>query len=138
MELNAAQRLSEMLEAEKASTCGEESSLAIPRCIKNVSLMFCDYVVHMSPVRPLARPSLLPARRRRHADALFPEYAVPRVLAEAGTETRIVDVQLTNGGAKDFNGKPVYLRQLLASGYLGKQYCVVKSASPSAAIHRFK
>lgn len=68
----------------------------------------------------------------------FPECDVRRTLAEAGTETRIVDFQFTNTGAKDFNGKLVYLRQPLASGYLGTQYCVVKSVSPSAAIHRSK
>ena len=62
----------------------------------------------------------------------FPECAVRRILAEAGTETRIVDVQFTNTGAKDFNGKLVYLRRPLASGYLGKQYCVVKSAPLSS------
>jgi len=62
----------------------------------------------------------------------FPECTVRRILASAGTETRIVDVQFTNTGAKDFNGRLVYLRQPLASGYVGKQYCVVKSGAPFA------
>lgn len=66
----------------------------------------------------------------------FPECAVRRILNEAGTQTTVVDVQYTNTGAKDFNGKLVYLRQPLVYGYLGKQYCVIKSAPPLAAIHR--
>jgi SAM-dependent methyltransferase len=39
---------------------------------------------------------------------------------------RIVDIQFTNTAAKDFNGKLVYLRGAPSSGYVGKQYCVVK------------
>lgn len=40
----------------------------------------------------------------------------------------IVDIQTTNSGMKDFNGKLVYLDQPQASGFIGKQYCVVKRA----------
>jgi SAM-dependent methyltransferase len=39
---------------------------------------------------------------------------------------RIVDIQLTNTAARDFNGKLVYLPQAPSAGYVGKQYCVVK------------
>lgn len=52
----------------------------------------------------------------------LPEPAVRRALGFA----RIVDIQFTNTSAKDFNGKLVYLPQAPRSGYVGKQYCVVK------------
>jgi SAM-dependent methyltransferase len=52
----------------------------------------------------------------------LPERAVRRALGSA----RIVDIQFTNTAAKDFNGELVYLRQGPTSGYVGKQYCVVK------------
>jgi hypothetical protein len=38
----------------------------------------------------------------------------------------VVDVRLTNTAAKDFNGRLVYLGEPPRSGYVGKQYCVVK------------
>ena len=38
----------------------------------------------------------------------------------------VVDVRLTNTAAKDFNGRLVYLSEAPRSGYVGKQYCVVK------------
>ncbi len=49
-----------------------------------------------------------------------------RVVRAALGPVRIVDIQFTNTAAKDFNGELVYLRQAPASGYVGKQYCVVK------------
>ena len=52
----------------------------------------------------------------------LPEQVVRRSLGSA----RVADVQFTNTAAKDFNGKLVYLPQAPASGYVGKQYCVVK------------
>ena len=52
----------------------------------------------------------------------LPESVVRRSLGSS----RVVDIQFTNTAAKDFNGKLVYLRQAPASGYIGKQYCVVK------------
>lgn len=39
---------------------------------------------------------------------------------------KIVDVQLTNTAAKDFNGRLEYLHLAPARGYIGKQYCAVK------------
>ena len=54
----------------------------------------------------------------------LPERVVRRALGSA----RIVDIQFTNTAAKDFNGELVYMRQGPASGYVGKQYCVVKQA----------
>jgi SAM-dependent methyltransferase len=50
------------------------------------------------------------------------ESVVRRALGSA----RVADIQLTNTAAKDFNGKLVYLAQTPTSGYVGKQYCVVK------------
>jgi hypothetical protein len=52
----------------------------------------------------------------------LPEGAVRRALGSA----RVADIQFTNTAAKDFNGKLVYLPQAPTSGYVGKQYCVVK------------
>ena len=52
----------------------------------------------------------------------LPERAVRRALGSA----KVVDIQLTNTAAKDFNGKLTYLRQATRSGYVGRQYCVVK------------
>jgi ubiquinone/menaquinone biosynthesis C-methylase UbiE len=52
----------------------------------------------------------------------LPEHIVRRALGSA----RVVDVQFTNTAARDFNGKLVYLEQAPKSGYVGKQYCVVK------------
>jgi len=52
------------------------------------------------------------------------EDAVRRALGDAA---KVVDVQWTNTAAKDFNGKLVYLDQPLRSGYVGKQYCVLKT-----------
>jgi SAM-dependent methyltransferase len=51
----------------------------------------------------------------------LPEPIVRRVLAPA----KIVDVQFTNTAARDFNGRLVYLDSPPASGYVGKQYCVI-------------
>ena len=52
----------------------------------------------------------------------LPERIVRRALGPA----KIADIQFTNSAAKDFNGKLVYLRQPPTSGYIGKQYCVIK------------
>ena len=49
-----------------------------------------------------------------------------RVVRKALRPARIVDIQYTNTAAKDFNGELVYLRRGPASGYVGRQYCVVK------------
>jgi SAM-dependent methyltransferase len=51
----------------------------------------------------------------------LPEAIVRRVLAPAS----IVDVRFTNTAARDFNGRLVYLDRAPASGYIGKQYCVI-------------
>jgi SAM-dependent methyltransferase len=45
---------------------------------------------------------------------------------EAVRPAMVVDVRLTNTAAKDFNGRLVYLGEPPRSGYVGKQYCVVK------------
>jgi SAM-dependent methyltransferase len=50
------------------------------------------------------------------------ESAVRRALGAV----KVVDIQVTNTAAKDFNGKLRYLRDALTSGYVGKQYCVAK------------
>jgi SAM-dependent methyltransferase len=62
---------------------------------------------------------LKPGNMQMHC---LPESVVRRALGSAG----VVDIQLTNTAAKDFNGRLVYLQQAPASGYVSKQYCVVK------------
>lgn len=59
----------------------------------------------------------------------LPERIVRRALGSA----TIVDIQFTNTAAPDFNGKLVYLKQPSASGYSGKQYCVV-APLPAATV----
>jgi SAM-dependent methyltransferase len=49
-----------------------------------------------------------------------------RVVRKALGSAKILDVQFTNTAAKDFNGHLRYLPHTLTSGYIGKQYCVVK------------
>ncbi len=52
----------------------------------------------------------------------MPERAVRRALGSA----TVVDIQLTNTAAKDFNGKHAYLSQAPRAGYEGKKNCVLK------------
>jgi SAM-dependent methyltransferase len=52
----------------------------------------------------------------------LPEREIRNALGPA----KIVDVQFTNTAARDFNGNLSYLRQAPRTGYIGKQYCVVK------------
>jgi SAM-dependent methyltransferase len=54
----------------------------------------------------------------------LPEAAVRTAL---GLNAKVVDIQWTNTAAKDFNGKLIYLEQPLRSGYVGRQYCVLKA-----------
>jgi SAM-dependent methyltransferase len=49
-----------------------------------------------------------------------------RVVRETLGTTKVLDVQFTNTAAKDFNGKLVYLQRAPKSGYVSKQYCVMK------------
>jgi SAM-dependent methyltransferase len=49
-----------------------------------------------------------------------------RIVRRALGSAKVVDIQLTNTAAKDFNGRLVYLQQAPVSGYVGKQYCAVK------------
>jgi hypothetical protein len=49
----------------------------------------------------------------------------PIVRSALGSAT-VADIQFTNTGLKDFNGKLIYLQHAPASGYVSKQYCVVK------------
>jgi ubiquinone/menaquinone biosynthesis C-methylase UbiE len=50
------------------------------------------------------------------------ENSIRRALGSA----KIVDVQFVNTASKDFNGNLAYLPQAPTSGYISKQYCVVK------------
>ena len=75
-------------------------------------------VRHVLRIRSRIRAAVGVGDMRMHC---LPERFVRGALDSA----RIVDIQFTNTAAKDFNGKLVYLRQAPASGYVGKQYCVV-------------
>ena len=75
-------------------------------------------VRHVLRIRSRIRAAVGVGDMRMHC---LPERLVRGALGSA----RIVDIQFTNTAAKDFNGKLVYLRQAPASGYVGKQYCVV-------------
>jgi SAM-dependent methyltransferase len=48
------------------------------------------------------------------------------VVRRALVTLKVVDIQITNTAAKDFNGKLRYLPDAPSSGYVGKQYCVAK------------
>ncbi len=92
---------------------GVQDSFAAPDV---TSLML--RVRHVLRIRSRIRAAAGIGDMRMHC---LPERFVRGALGSA----RIVDVQFTNTAAKDFNGKLVYLRQAPASGYVGKQYCVV-------------
>jgi hypothetical protein len=56
----------------------------------------------------------------------MPETIVRQALGTAV----VVDIQLTNTAAKDFNGRVKYLQSATPTGYIGKQYCVTKTPRP--------
>ena len=76
---------------------------------------------HILRIRSRIQDALGLGQRHMQMHCL-PEHVVRRALGSA----RVADIQFTNTAAKDFNGKLVYLPQAPASGYVGKQYCVVK------------
>jgi SAM-dependent methyltransferase len=80
-------------------------------------------VRHILRIRSRIQDALGLGQRHMQMHCL-PEPAVRRALCSA----RVADIQFTNTAAKDFNGKLVYLPQAPTSGYVGKQYCVVKEA----------
>jgi ubiquinone/menaquinone biosynthesis C-methylase UbiE len=49
------------------------------------------------------------------------------IIRQALGTTRVMDIQLTNTAAKDFNGRVKYLQNAPTTGYVGKQYCVKKT-----------
>lgn len=49
-----------------------------------------------------------------------------RLVHSTLSKSSVVDMRFTNTAAKDFNGRLRYLEEAPASGYVGKQYCVVK------------
>jgi SAM-dependent methyltransferase len=71
------------------------------------------------------RTRLKAALGRREGDMQLHLLAEPEV-RDAVRPSLVVDVRLTNTAAKDFNGRLVYLSEMPTSGYVGKQYCVVK------------
>jgi SAM-dependent methyltransferase len=94
---------------------GVQDSFAAPDLASR--LVRVRHVVHL-------RSRINAALRRGTGDMqmhCLPEHIVRRALGSA----KVVDIQFTNTAAKDFNGKLVYLGQPPASGYVGKQYCVI-------------
>jgi SAM-dependent methyltransferase len=78
-------------------------------------------VRHILRIRSRIQDALGLGQRHMQMHCL-PEHVVRQALGSA----KVADIQLTNTAAKDFNGKLVYLPQAPTSGYVGKQYCVVK------------
>ena len=72
------------------------------------------------------RTRLKAALGRREADMQLHLLGEAEV-REAVQPAVVVDVRMTNTAAKDFNGRLVYLNEMPRTGYMGKQYCVVKS-----------
>jgi ubiquinone/menaquinone biosynthesis C-methylase UbiE len=94
---------------------GVQDSFAAPDIHSRLTRI--RHVVHFrSRIRVALRRG--PGDMKMHC---LPERIVRRALGSA----RIVDIQFTNTAAPDFNGKLVYLAQPPASGYVGKQYCVI-------------
>lgn len=78
-------------------------------------------VRHVLRIRSRVR-SLLGRSRGEMQMHLLPQRVVHRALSGC----KVVDEQLTNTAAKDFNGRLEYLGKAPARGYVGKQYCAVK------------
>jgi SAM-dependent methyltransferase len=94
---------------------GVQDSFAAPNLSSR--LVRIRHVVHL-------RSRIRVALKRGAGDMqmhCLPERIVRRALGSA----QIVDIQFTNTAARDFNGKLLYLEQPPASGYVGKQYCVI-------------
>lgn len=94
---------------------GVQDSFAAPHLSSR--MVRVRHVLHL-------RSRIRVALKRGPGDMLMhclPERIVRRALGSA----KIVDIQFTNTAARDFNGKLVYLTEPPASGYIGKQYCVL-------------
>lgn len=95
---------------------GVQDSYAMPN-LSSLLTRLC-HVIHI-------RSRILAALRIGSGDMqmhCLPERTVRRILGAS----RVLDVQFTNTAAKDFNGRLVYLQRAPRSGYVSKQYCVVK------------
>ena len=56
------------------------------------------------------------------------------IVREALGTAVVVDIQLTNTAAKNFNGRVKYMNSVPMTGYVGKQYCVTKLPRPSLTL----
>jgi len=95
---------------------GIQDSFAVPD-LSSLLIRIRHFLRFRTRVRTML--GLSPGDMEMHC---MPERAVRRALGSA----TVVDIQLTNTAARDFNGKLAYLSQAPRSGYVGKQYCVVK------------
>jgi len=90
----------------------------LPFADKSFSFIYSNIVLQHVP-RPFSEQYL-----REFARVLLPGGVL--VFGVQLSATKVVDIQFTNTAAKDFNGRLVYLAHAPISGYVGKQYCVVK------------
>jgi SAM-dependent methyltransferase len=109
-----------MLAPEGVLVFGVQDSFAAPNLSSR--MVRIRHVLHL-------RSRIRGALRRSTGDMqmhCLPERVVRRGLGHA----RVVDIQLTNTAARDFNGNLVYLNQPPGTGYVGKQYCVIAPQPP--------
>jgi SAM-dependent methyltransferase len=86
-----------------------------------------DFSARMVRVRHIlrVRSRLRAALGRSNGDMQM--HCLPENIVRGALQPmKVVDVQLTNTAAKDFNGRLRYLHEAPARGYVGKQYCVIK------------
>jgi len=95
---------------------GVQDSFATP----NLSSLLTR-IRHILHIRSRIRSAIGISRGEMQMHCLS-EGEVRRALGSA----KILDVQFTNTAAKNFNGNLSYLRQGPRSGYIGKQFCVVR------------
>lgn len=71
----------------------------------------------------------------RGGEARMQMHCLPEPLVRASLgSAAVVDVRFTNTAARDFNGRLVYLKEAPRSGYVGKQYCVVKQRADQSRL----
>jgi len=95
---------------------GVQDSFAI-RTVSSLLLRLRQHLRIRSRIKRLL--GVGPADMQMHC---MSESAVRRALGAL----KVVDIQITNTAAKDFNGRLRYLRDAPTSGYMGKQYCAAK------------
>jgi SAM-dependent methyltransferase len=63
-------------------------------------------------------------------------HCIPETIVRKALGTAVVvDIQMTNTAAENFNGRVKYLQSAPPTGYIGKQYCVTKTPRPCPTRH---